>query len=259
MRGPIIIFYCLLVDLQRPGPWARLPELPGLPELPDPTFTSRTSAFPKEIHTRLELFLALVSKLLPGGFWRFIWSYSGLWWRSGFQMASGGSFGAILGSGGEMSSRWPLEAHLELLFGAILGSGGEMASRWSLEVHLELFWALVAKLLPGGLWRLIWSYSGLWWRNGFQMASGGSFGAILGSGGEMASRWPLEVHLELFWALVAKLLPDGLWRIFWIYSGLWWRNAFQMASGGSFGAILGSGGEIASRWPLEAHLELCGA
>ena len=29
----------------------------------------------------------------------------------------------------------------------------------------------------------------------------------------MAPRWPLEAHFELFWALVVKWLPDGLWRL----------------------------------------------
>ena len=29
----------------------------------------------------------------------------------------------------------------------------------------------------------------------------------------MALRWPLEAHFELFWALVAKWLSDGLWRL----------------------------------------------
>ncbi len=95
-----------------------------------------------------------------------------------------------------------------------------MASRWALETHLELFWALVAKWLPGSLWRLIWSSSGLWWQNAFQVASGDSFGALLGSGGKMASRWLLEAHLVLFWALVAKLLPGRLWRLIWSSSGL---------------------------------------
>ena len=28
----------------------------------------------------------------------------------------------------------------------------------------------------------------------------------------MALRWPLEGHFELFWALVAKWLSDGLWK-----------------------------------------------
>ncbi len=50
-----------------------------------------------------------------------------------------------------------------------------MALRWSLEAHFELFWALVAKWLSGGLWRLILSSSELWWPNGSQMVSGGSF------------------------------------------------------------------------------------
>jgi len=45
------------------------------------------------------------------------------------------------------------------------------------------------------------------------MASGGSFGALLGYGSKMASKWPLEAHLELFWALVAKWLPGGIWRL----------------------------------------------
>ena len=29
----------------------------------------------------------------------------------------------------------------------------------------------------------------------------------------MALRWPLEGHFELFWALVAKWLSDGPWRL----------------------------------------------
>ncbi len=28
----------------------------------------------------------------------------------------------------------------------------------------------------------------------------------------MALRWPLDVHFEFFWALVAKCLSDGPWR-----------------------------------------------
>ena len=50
----------------------------------------------------------------------------------------------------------------------------------------------------------------------------------------MALRWPLEGHFELFWALVAKWLADGLGRVILSSSGLWWPNGSQMASGGSF-------------------------
>ena len=32
----------------------------------------------------------------------------------------------------------------------------------------------------------------------------------------MALRWPLEGNFELFWALVAKWLSDGLWRVFFL-------------------------------------------
>ena len=49
----------------------------------------------------------------------------------------------------------------------------------------------------------------------------------------MALRWPLEGHFELFWALVAKWLSDGLWRVILSSSGLWWPNGSQMTHGGS--------------------------
>ncbi len=61
----------------------------------------------------------------------------------------------------------------------------------------------------------------------------------------MALRSPLEAHFKLFWALVAKLLSDGLWRLILSYSWLWWPNGSQVASGGSFWALLGSGGQMA--------------
>ncbi len=54
------------------------------------------------------------------------------------------------------------------------------------------------------------------------------------SGGQMALRWPLEGNFELSWAMVAKWLSDGLWRVILSSSGLWWPNGSQMASGGSF-------------------------
>ena len=46
--------------------------------------------------------------------------------------------------------------------------------------------------------------------SGSQMASEGSFGTVLGSDSKMTSRWPLDVHVELWWALVAEWLSDGL-------------------------------------------------
>ncbi len=70
--------------------------------------------------------------------------------------------------------------------------------------------ALVPEWLSDGLRKLILSCSGLWCQNGPQMASGGSFWAVLGSGARMALRWPLESHFELFWALVPEGLSDGL-------------------------------------------------
>ncbi len=89
-----------------------------------------------------------------------------------------------------------------------------MALRWPLEGHFELFGALVAKWLSDGLWRVILSSSGLWWPNGSQMASGGSFGALLGSGGQMALRCPIEGHFEPFEQLNGVCwLSDGLWKV----------------------------------------------
>ena len=41
--------------------------------------------------------------------------------------------------------------------------------RWPLETHFELFWVLVTKWLSDGLWRLILSYSEVWWPNGSQL------------------------------------------------------------------------------------------
>ena len=82
---------------------------------------------------------------------------------------------------------------------------------------------------------------GLWWPNGSQMTSGESSWVLLSSGGQMALRWPLEAHFELFWALVVKWLSDGSWRLILSSSGLWWPNASQMVSGDSFWALLSSG------------------
>ena len=112
-----------------------------------------------------------------------------------------------------------------------------------------VFWVLVAKWLPDGLWRLILRCSGLRWPNASEMASVSSFWAILSSGGQVAPRWSLEAHFELFWALVAKWLPDGLWRLILSCSELWWPSGSQMASGGSFWALLRSGGQMAPRRP----------
>ena len=93
-----------------------------------------------------------------------------------------------------------------------------MTPRWPPEAHFGLFWALVA--------------------NDSQMVSGGSFRAVLGSGGKIAPRWPLEAHFGLFWALVAKLLSNGFWGLILSCSVLWWQNCSQMASGCSFWAVL---------------------
>ncbi len=84
------------------------------------------------------------------------------------------------------------------------------------------------------LWKVILISSGLWWPSGSQIASGGSFRALLGSGGQMTLRWPLEYRFELFWAPVAKWLSDGLWKGILSSSGLSWPNGSQMAYGGSF-------------------------
>ena len=96
-----------------------------------------------------------------------------------------------------------------------------MAPRYHQNVYFELFWALVAKCLPDGLWRLILECSGPWWQNSSQMTSGDSFWGALGAGGRMAPRWPLEVHFELFWALVATWLSDGPWRGIFRSCELW--------------------------------------
>ena len=70
--------------------------------------------------------------------------------------------------------------------------------------HFEVFWVLVAKWLSDGLWRLVLSSFRLWWPNCSQITSGGSFWALLGSGGQTALRWHLETNFELFWDLVAS-------------------------------------------------------
>jgi hypothetical protein len=65
-------------------------------------------------------------------------------------------------------------------------------------------------------------------------------------------------YFELFRALVAKGLPDGLWRVILSCSELWWRNGSQMAAGASFYVVLDSGGEevfqMASGTPFRAIL-----
>ncbi len=58
----------------------------------------------------------------------------------------------------------------------------------------------------------------------------------------MALKWPLEGHFELFWALVAEWLSDGLWRVILSYSGLWWPNGSQMAVPFSIRVALRSNG-----------------
>jgi len=119
----------------------------------------------------------------------------------------------------------------------------------------SLCWPLVAKWLPDGFRRLILSNSGTWWPNGSQMASEGSFWAILAPGSQMAPRWSQEAHFEHFWHLVAKWLPDGLRKLIWGNSGTWWPNGSQMVSEGSVWSILALGDQMAPRWLQKAHVE----
>ena len=69
------------------------------------------------------------------------------------------------------------------------------------------------------------------------MASGSSFSILPGSGCRMAPRWPLQAYFEVFWALIADWLPDGLWKGILSSSGLWWQDGSHMVSGGSFSAL----------------------
>ena len=64
---------------------------------------------------------------------------------------------------------------------------------------------------------------------------------VMSSGGQVDPRWSLETHFELFWSLVAKWLPDGLWRLILSCSGLWWPSGSQLISGCSFWAVLDTG------------------
>ena len=52
----------------------------------------------------------------------------------------------------------------------------------------------------------------------------------------MALRWPLEGHFELFWALLAKCLSDGLWMVILRSSGLWWPKMMECCSKATFWA-----------------------
>ena len=75
-----------------------------------------------------------MAEWLPDGLWRLILNCSGLWWQSRSQIASGGSFGALLRTGCGIALRWPIEVHFEL----ILSSADRMAPRWPLEPHFAL-------------------------------------------------------------------------------------------------------------------------
>ena len=75
--------------------------------------------------------------------------------------------------------------------------------------------------------------------NGPQEASGGSFCAFLGRGCQIAFRKPLDAHFKHFWALAAKWLSGGIWRLILSISWPWLLNGPQEASGGSFCAFLG--------------------
>ncbi len=102
-----------------------------------------------------------------------------------------------------------------------------MALRWPLESYFELFWALVAKWLSDGPWRLSFSCC-----DSIGAESIVKYRVRYSRGAESVG--PLERHFELFWAVVAKWLSDGLWRVILSSSGLCWPNGSQMASGDSF-------------------------
>jgi hypothetical protein len=70
-----------------------------------------------------------------------------------------------------------------------------------------------AKWIPERLWEPILACSRLWWPNVSQKDSGSSFWLVLGSVGQMASREVLGAHFGLFWALVAKCLPERFWGL----------------------------------------------
>ena len=100
------------------------------------------------------------------------------------------------------------------------------------------------------------------------------------SWGRMAYHMSLFIHFEMFWALVAEWLPDGLWKVIlnsfglWWQNGfpdglrmfilssfvLWWQNGFQMVSGSSFrNVFLALVAEWLPRWPLDVHSQLFSA
>ncbi len=128
-----------------------------------------------------------------------------------------------------------------------------MVLRWPLEGHFELFWALVAKWLSDGPWRLslsccdsrgaesIVKYMVRYSRGAESILK---YGVRYSKGAESivnfrvrysrgaASIGPLEGRFELFWPVVTKWLSDDLWRVILSSSELWWPNGSQMASGG---------------------------
>ncbi len=85
--------------------------------------------------------------------------------------------------------------------------------RWHHKVHFVPLWAPMASWLLDCHRRLILSYCGLCWQIGSQMISEDLFSAVLDYGGKLAPRWSQKGDFEMFWALVANLLPDGLRRL----------------------------------------------
>ena len=69
----------------------------------------------------------------------------------------------------------------------------------------------------------------------------------------MAPREALGVHFGLFWALVAKWLPERPWELILAYSGLWRPNGSQRGPGSSFWLVLGSGGQKLPEAPRDTH------
>ena len=62
----------------------------------------------------------------------------------------------------------------------------------------------------------------------------------------MAPRDTLGAHFGLFWALVAKCVPERLWDVILVCFGLCWPNGSQRGSGSSFWLVPGAGIDVIS-------------
>ena len=72
----------------------------------------------------------------------------------------------------------------------------------------------------------------------------------------MSPRETLGVYFGLFWALLAKWLPERFWELILACSGPWWPNASQRDSGGSFWVVLDSVDQMVPREVLGANFGL---